>query len=47
VLDGALARYAEALRVDPLNVSLHRYYQSLIQRMRVEAREPARPSASP
>jgi serine/threonine-protein kinase len=47
VLDGALARYAEALRVDPLNVTLHRYYQSLIQRMRVEAREPARPSASP
>ncbi|HEY0097159.1 MAG TPA: serine/threonine protein kinase, partial [Archangium sp.] len=47
VLDGALARYAEALRVDPLNISLHRYYQSLTLRMRAEAREPARPSASP
>lgn len=34
VLDGALSRYAEALRMDPLNVSLHRYYQSLVQRMR-------------
>ncbi|MFY0571500.1 protein kinase domain-containing protein [Archangium lansingense] len=46
VLDGALARYAEALRVDPLNVSLHRYYQSLAQRMRVASGETARPSAS-
>lgn len=34
ILDGALSRYAEALRVDPLNISLHRYYQSLVSRMR-------------
>jgi serine/threonine protein kinase len=34
VLDAALARYAEALTVDPLNVSLHRYYHSLAQRLR-------------
>ena len=34
VLDAALARYAEALAVDPLNLSLHRYYHSLAQRMR-------------
>ncbi len=33
-LDAALARYAEALAVDPLNLSLHRYYHSLAQRMR-------------
>jgi serine/threonine-protein kinase len=34
MLDAALARYAEALAVDPLNLSLHRYYHSLAQRMR-------------
>ncbi|WP_187344904.1 serine/threonine-protein kinase [Cystobacter ferrugineus] len=33
VLDGALARYTEALRVDPLNVSIHRYYHSLARRV--------------
>ncbi|MET0403282.1 MAG: serine/threonine protein kinase, partial [Cystobacter sp.] len=33
LLDGALARYTEALRVDPLNVSLHRYYHSLARRV--------------
>jgi eukaryotic-like serine/threonine-protein kinase len=37
VLDTALARYAEALSVDPLNVSLHRYYHSLMQRLRSTA----------
>jgi serine/threonine-protein kinase len=48
VLDGALSRYAEALRVDPLNLSLHRYHQSLVQRMRTatnQAEAPARASA--
>lgn len=34
VLDAALARYAEALTVDPLNVSLHHSYRSLAQRVR-------------
>ncbi|WNG20916.1 protein kinase [Cystobacter fuscus] len=33
VLDGALARYTEALRVDPLNVGIHRYYHALARRM--------------
>ncbi|WP_239470389.1 serine/threonine-protein kinase [Archangium violaceum] len=48
VLDGALARYAEALRVDPLNVSLHRYYHLLTQRMRQASasESQARPSAT-
>jgi serine/threonine-protein kinase len=46
-LDAALSRYAEALRVDPLNVSLHRYYHLLAQRMRVATEAPARPAASP
>jgi serine/threonine-protein kinase len=49
VLDGALSRYAEALRMDPLNISLHRYYQSLVQRMRAattQAQAPAHASAS-
>ncbi|MFL5357640.1 protein kinase domain-containing protein [Archangium sp.] len=47
VLDGALSRYAEALRMDPLNISLHRYYQSLVQRMRTATTQaPAHASAS-
>jgi serine/threonine-protein kinase len=48
VLDGALARYAEALRVDPLNVSLHRYYHLLAQRLRhaSASESPVRPLAS-
>ncbi|MFY0581369.1 protein kinase domain-containing protein [Cystobacter fuscus] len=33
VLDGALARYTEALRVDPLNVGIHRYYHALAGRV--------------
>ncbi|WNG30454.1 protein kinase [Cystobacter fuscus] len=33
VLDGALARYTEALRVDPLNVGIHRYYHALARRV--------------
>ncbi len=41
VLDIALSRYAEALTVDPLNASIHRYYQSLQQRMQTVARESA------
>ncbi|HEX8536158.1 MAG TPA: serine/threonine protein kinase, partial [Cystobacter sp.] len=40
VLDGALARYTEALRVDPLNVSIHRYYHSLARRV-LASRHPA------
>ncbi|HYO59924.1 serine/threonine-protein kinase [Archangium sp.] len=47
VLDAALARYSEALRVDPLNVSLHRYYHSLAQRLRGAGEAPAHPVASP
>ncbi len=39
VLDIALSRYAEALTVDPLNASMHRYYQSLQQRMQTVAME--------
>ncbi|WP_434383919.1 serine/threonine-protein kinase [Melittangium boletus] len=34
VLDGAMERYTEALRMDPLNVSLHRYYHALARRLR-------------
>jgi len=34
VLDAALKRYTEALTVDPLNVVVHRYYNSLAQRLR-------------
>ncbi|HSP78087.1 MAG TPA: serine/threonine-protein kinase, partial [Myxococcaceae bacterium] len=34
VLDTALARYAEALAVDPLNPTLHRYFHSLARRLR-------------
>ena len=39
-LDEALRRYTEALRMDPLNVSLHRYYHALAKRLR-EQRAPA------
>jgi eukaryotic-like serine/threonine-protein kinase len=45
VLDAALARYAEALTVDPLNVSLHRYYHSLAQRVHAASTAPARSSS--
>jgi serine/threonine-protein kinase len=38
-LDSALARYAQALSVDPLNVSFHRYYHSLQQRLQASSRE--------
>jgi len=42
VLDGALERYTEALRMDPLNVSLHRYYHSLARRIRESRSETPR-----
>jgi serine/threonine-protein kinase len=43
VLDIALSRYAEALTVDPLNASMHRYYQSLQQRLQTVAVASASP----
>jgi serine/threonine-protein kinase len=46
VLDAALARYTEALTVDPLNLLVHRYYHSLAQRLRTATAEaPARHAA--
>ncbi|WNG50736.1 protein kinase [Archangium minus] len=47
VLDAALARYTEALRVDPLNLMLHRYYHLLTQRMHTETTRPAGASTYP
>jgi serine/threonine-protein kinase len=41
VLDIALARYAEALTVDPLNASMHRYYQSLHHRLQTMSADSA------
>jgi eukaryotic-like serine/threonine-protein kinase len=35
-LDAAMRRYMEALRMDPLNVSLHRYYHGLAKRLRAQ-----------
>lgn len=45
VLDEALARYTEALRVDPLNLALHRYYHSLARRLRTA--DALQPMAAP
>ncbi len=50
VLEAALDRYTQALRMDPLNLALHRYYQSLARRMRqggASREAAASPSASP
>ena len=49
VLEAALERYTEALRMDPLNLALHRYYHSLARRMRTAGapRDAVQPSASP
>ena len=44
VLDEALSRYTEALRMDPLNIALHRYYHSLARKMR--ALPAARPTGN-